>query len=65
MNGYALLPKESPVPYGMSRKSALKNLIAEAKFYRLDSLEEKAAKAFQKLDFGPSWHVMLSRVCYQ
>ncbi|KAF8593873.1 hypothetical protein BDV93DRAFT_612072 [Ceratobasidium sp. AG-I] len=61
MNGYTVLPKDSPLPHGMTRKSALKNLIAEAKFYRLDSLEQKITKQFQKLDFGPSWYVMLSR----
>jgi hypothetical protein len=63
LNGYAVLPKDAPLPKGMpNRKAALKNLIAEAKFYRLNSLESIVTDILQKLDVGPSWHVMLSRV---
>ncbi|KAG8741380.1 hypothetical protein FRC10_002945 [Ceratobasidium sp. 414] len=62
LNGYAVMPKDAPLPKGIpSRKVALKNLVAEAKFYRLNSLEAIAGEILQKLDIGASWHVMLSR----
>ncbi|KAG9112799.1 hypothetical protein FRC07_007863 [Ceratobasidium sp. 392] len=62
LNGYAVMPKDAPLPQGIpSRKVALRNLIAEAKFYRLNSLEAIAEEILQKLDIGASWHVMLSR----
>lgn len=62
MNGYAILAEDSRLPRGMTRKLALKNLISEAKFYRLGLLEQMLTKQFQRLDFGPSWYVMLSGV---
>ncbi|KAG9088171.1 hypothetical protein FRC06_002193 [Ceratobasidium sp. 370] len=53
LNGYAVLPKDAPLPKGMPcRKVALKNLIAEAKFYRLNSLEAIAEEILRKLDVG-------------
>ncbi|KAG8680831.1 hypothetical protein FRC08_016016 [Ceratobasidium sp. 394] len=62
LNGYAVLPKDAPLPKGIPcRKVALKNLVAEAKFYRLSSLEAIAEEILRKLDIGASWYVMLSR----
>ncbi|KAG8752282.1 hypothetical protein FRC12_012041 [Ceratobasidium sp. 428] len=62
LNGYAVLPKDAPLPKGApSRRVALRNLVAEAKFYRLGSLEAVAEDILRKLDIGASWHVMLSR----
>ncbi|QRV98556.1 The BTB (BR-C, ttk and bab)/POZ (Pox virus and Zinc finger) domain [Ceratobasidium sp. AG-Ba] len=62
LNGYTILPKDGSLPNGITnRKIALKNLIAEAKFYRLNSLEAIAEEIWKKRSVGPSWHVMLSR----
>ncbi|KAG9124431.1 hypothetical protein FRC07_011673 [Ceratobasidium sp. 392] len=63
LNGYDVMPQGAPLPAGIaSRKVALRNLIAEAKFYRLSSLENIAQEGLRQLETrSVTRHVMLSR----